>query len=198
MDITVFNYTFHDVQWTGFGWEKIYDFLGIKDFIYFISSPSIQEAVFPIKLVFIFFTVVFFCAVIWFYYNSTYLQYKFLQDVSEFFSKEKYGLQKVSRNWNKIKKRADSGSESDFKLAIIEADDYLYETLQDMGYQGDTFEQLLENSDSKKILSNMDEILQAHTVRNSIVYEAGYALDISTAKRILSIYENAIKNLAAY
>ncbi|MFI5205914.1 MAG: hypothetical protein ACHQVK_03155, partial [Candidatus Paceibacterales bacterium] len=103
-------------------WDQIYNYLGVKDFVYFISSPSIQDALFPIKIVFIFFTAFFFCAVIWFYVNSSYIQYKFLQDTTEFLSKETYGLRKVTKNWRKIKKRAESGTDSDIKLAIIEAD----------------------------------------------------------------------------
>jgi len=195
MDITVFNYTFRNVQWTGFSWEKIYDFLGIKDFIYFISSPAIQRELFSVKLVFIFFTIVFLCMVIWFYRNSSYIQYKFLQDVTEFFSKETYGLRKVTKNWKKIKKTASAGSEAELKLAIIEADDFLYETLVDMGYEGDTFERLLTKS-NKKTLSNLQEIVDAHAVRNAIVYEPDYALDSQKAKKVLSVYENAIKNLS--
>ncbi len=176
-------------------WDQIYNYFGIRDFIYFISSPIIQDALFPIKIVFIFFTVFFFCAVMYFYINSSYIQYQFLQDVIEFFSKETYGLRKVTKSWKKIKKRMEMGSESELKLATIEADDFLYQILQDMGYQGETFEESIQDA-SKKILFNLQDILEAHTIRNSIVYEPDYKLDLEKAKKILSIYENTIKNIA--
>ena len=195
MDITVFNHTFRDVHWTGFSWDAIYDFFGIKDFIYFISSPTIQDTLFPVKIVFIFFTAFFFCAVIWFYVNSSYIQYKFLQDATEFLSHESYGLRKVTKTWKKIKKRVESGSESELKLAIIEADDFLYETLQDMDYMGSTFEEMVEAA-AKKNLPNVEDILQAHETRNAIVYESDYKLDAEKAKKMLAIYESAIKNVA--
>ena len=41
-------------------WEQLYDLLGVREFIYFISSPSIQDQLFGVKLVFIFFAVFFF------------------------------------------------------------------------------------------------------------------------------------------
>ncbi len=176
-------------------WDYLYNLIGIKDFIYFISSPSIQETLFPIKLVFIFFTAFFFCAVIYFYLNSSYLQYQFLQEVTEFFSKESFELKKFNKSWKKIKKRMSSGNEAELKLAVIEADDFLYETLQDMDYDGTTFEELLDAA-AKKNLPNREELLQAHQMRNSIVYEPGYKLDASEAKRILSAYETAIKNVS--
>ncbi len=176
-------------------WDLIYTTLGIKEFIYFISSPSIQQALFPIKMAFILFALFFLIAVIYFYINSSYLQYKFLQDTIEFISKETFGLNKVNKSWKKIKNRMASGTEADLKLAIIEADDYLYETLQDADFQGDTFEELIASA-GKKTISNSEEILEAHAIRNAAVYEPDYKLDSDQAKRILSVYENTIKKIA--
>lgn len=195
MDIRIFTYTIHDFQWSSITWDAFYDLLGIKDFIYFISSSSIQEALWPVKIVFIFFTVFFFCLVLWLYFNSSYIKYQFLQDATEFFSRETYGLHQTNRSWKKIRKRIDSGVESDLRLAIIEADDFLYETLQDAGYQGATLEELIEAGGKK--ISNPREVLDAHKVRNAIVYEPDYNLDANKAKEVLSVYENIIKTVAS-
>ena len=196
MDITVFNYTFHNFQWSAITWENFYNLLGIKDFIYFISSPSIQDAVFPVKLLFICFTIFFFCAVIWFYVNSSYIKYKFFQDTSEFLFKGTSGQRQADKNWKKIKRRIDSGTEPELKLAMIEADDYLYETMQGAGFEGVTFEELVQNADAKKI-TDVSGILQVHQVRNSIVYDPAYNLDLEGAKEMLALYERAIKNIAS-
>src|SRR3989344_7535620 len=100
-------------------WEQLYNLLGIRDFIYFISSSQIQDMLFPVKLVFVTFAMFFLAAVIYFMINSSWLQYKFLEDVTEFVSWQSYGLREISKNWTKIKKRIESGAESDYKLAII-------------------------------------------------------------------------------
>ena len=110
-------------------WEKLYDLLGIKEFIYFISSPSIQDMLFPIRIICLLFAAFFLCAIIWFYVNSSYLKFQFLQDTTEFFSWHAYGLQEVNRMWKKIIKKTESGSENEYKLAIIEADDFLQNVL---------------------------------------------------------------------
>jgi len=195
MDVNIFGQTYHDVHLSAITWEKTYDFFGIKDFVYFISSPSIQAMVLPAKFILICFSIFFLGAVIWFYRNSTYLQYKFLQDVTEFISKEPYGLRKINKGFKEIKKRIESGSEADLKLAIIEADDFLYETLVDMGYEGSSFEELVESA-SKKIFSHGEKVLSAHKIRNDIVYKSDYRLDSQKAKEILSMYEAAVKNIA--
>ena len=125
-------------------WETVYNFFGIKDFIYFISSSQIQDALFPLKIVFIFCSVFFLFFVIYLMINSSWLQYKFLEDVAEFFSWKSYGSREMSKQWGKIKKRTETGAESDYKLAIIDADDFLMEVLDNRGYGEDTFEESIK------------------------------------------------------
>ncbi len=175
-------------------WEALYNLLGIKDFIYFISSPSIQDALLPVKVVFLFFGMFFLAGVIYFMINSSWLQYKFLEDVTEFFSWQSYGLREISKRWTKIKNKADTGSEAELKLAVIEADDFLAEVLEERGFAGKNIEEMLEKA-GKAMLPNIEEILSAHTTRNSIVYDPDYKLDPEKAKNILSIYESAINSI---
>ncbi|MSU60346.1 MAG: hypothetical protein EXS52_00305 [Candidatus Staskawiczbacteria bacterium] len=176
-------------------WDQIYDLLGIKEFMYFISSPALQQELLPIKLVFYAFTLFFFCAVIYFYINSSYLRYKFLQDTAEFFSWQPYGLRSVNKRWNAIMKKTESGAESDYKLAIVEADDFLYQVLEEGGYEGETFEELVTSA-SRKMPTNLKDVLEAHETRNLVVYDLDYKLDVEFVRRILSNYEIAIKNIA--
>ncbi len=177
-------------------WEVVYNFLGITDFIYFISSPQIQDMLFPVKLVFATFAMFFLAAVIYFMINSSWLQYKFLEDVTEFVSWQSYGLREISKNWTKIKKRIESGAESDYKLAIIEADDFLTNVMEDRGYEGKDFEESVKNA-GKLIAPIMSEVMSAHEVRNSIVYNPDYKLDAEQAKKVLNIYESAINTVGA-
>ena len=64
-------------------WEILYNTLGIKDFIYFISSSQIQDMLFPVKLVFVLCSVFFLILTVYFMLNSSWLQYKFLEDITE-------------------------------------------------------------------------------------------------------------------
>ena len=73
--------------------------------------------------------------------NSSWLQYKFLEDVTEFFSWQAYGQREIAKQWDRIKKRTESGAESDYKLAVIDADDFLEEVLENR-----EFENLLTDS----------------------------------------------------
>lgn len=176
--------------------EYINEILAVmQEFIQFISSPAIQDALFPVKIVFIIFFAFFFCAVIYFYINSSYLQNQFLQDTSEFFSRQAYGLNQISRRLKKITKKIEFGTEQEYKIAIIQADDFLFEALESRVSEGETFEELVKNA-AKTILSNKEDVLHAHQVRNTIVYDVNYTLDLEEAKKILIDYEKAIKMIS--
>ena len=175
-------------------WDDLYNLLGIKDFIYFISSSQLQDMLFPVKLIFIFFSLFFLVAVIYFMMNSSWLQYKFLEDVTEFFSWQAFGQRKMQQQWDRIKKRTDSGAETDYKLAIIDADDYLAEVLDNRGYDGNTFEEAIKKA-GKLIAPILDDILRSHEVRNLIIYNPDYKLLPDEAKKILGFYEAAANEI---
>lgn len=175
-------------------WESVYNFLGIRDFIYFISSPQIQDMLFPVKLVFVFFAMYFLVFVIYFMINSSWLQYKFLEDVAEFFSWQAYGQRAMTKQLDRIKKRAESGVESDYKLAVIDADDYLAEVLDERGYEGKDFEEGIKKA-GKLVAPILDDILKAHETRNSIVYNPDFKISAEQAKKVLATYELAIKSI---
>ena len=187
--IFFFLYMLYNILMT---WIDLYNLLGIKDFIYFISSPQLQDYLFPVKLIFVAFGMFFLAFVIYFMINSSWLQYKFLEDVTEFFSWQSYGAREITKRWNKIKKRADSGLESDFKLAIIDADDFLVEVLESRGYEADTFEDSIEMA-RNFVGATAAEILNAHEIRNSIVFDPDYKLPDEQAKKVLDAYEDAVK-----
>jgi len=175
-------------------WETVYNFFGIKDFIYFISSPQLQDSLFSVRIVFIFCAAIFLVFVIYFMLNSSWLQYKFLEDTSEFFHWQAYEVKQANRQWSKIKKRIESGIESDYKIAIIDADDLLVEALDRRGYEGKDFKEVVDKA-SKIIADDLKDVLDAHEIRNSIVYNPDFKISADEVKRILAIYESAVKNI---
>lgn len=176
-----------------FKWDDVYDSLGIKDFVYFISSPDIQSELLPIKVVFILFTILFLWAIIYFYINSSYIYYHYLQGFGDFAHNQQGGAYEANKRWKKIVKKTEDNSESGYKLAIVEADDLMHEILEDKGLEGENFEELINSG--KKTIPNFEDILSGHIIRNSIVYDPDYKLDIELAKKVLNSYEKAIKKV---
>lgn len=117
-----------------------------------------------------------------------------MENTVEFFSWQAYGAREITKQWDKIRKRIESGVEADLKLAVLEADDFLAEVLEDRGYEAETFEESLKKAG--RFLEPISlQILEAHKKRNEIVYDPDMPLSKEEAKSIVSVYESAVNSI---
>ncbi len=98
------------------------------------------------------------------------------------------------RAWQGIKRHFFAGDEANLKLALLEADKVLNETLRLSGFQGETLGDRLKKVTEEE-LPNIQEVWEAHKLRNRLVHETDFKLNRDTAERALTIYEEAFKNL---
>lgn len=173
--------------------EKIFN----RDFISYLISPPFPEFFSVLKIIFLVLTVLFFAAIIFFLFRSNYLNLLIFRDAFEFLNYRPYGIRKVEKTWNKIKARLDTGLESEYKLSIMEADSMLDDTLKRMGYGGETLGERLKGL-TEATLTNIEEIKQAHQIRNNIVHDPDYRLSSDEARKTLAIYEKAFQDLQAF
>ena len=162
-----------------------------------IQSPELQAELLPAKIVFIIFSLAFFIAVVYLMFTSSYLYWEFIIDLTSFFNWRPIGAQKISRQWKRIQNRIETGTEYEYKLAIIEADDLFNNVLENRGFKAKTFEERIKQMDTAQ-LPNLDEIIEVHKIRNSIVYDPDYKIDRDQAKQFLGTYEKGIKNIEPF
>lgn len=168
--------------------------ININTIISFLTSPEIQEKLFPAKIVFLVISGLFLGFIIFALLRTHYLEWLFFQPSVEFFTYRPFGAKKINRAWNKIFRRLETGIESEYKLAIIEADNMLDFTLTKMGYPGQTLEERLGKL-TKTTLPNIEQIYEAHKVRNNIVHDPDYRLSLDEAKKTLNVYGKAFQDL---
>lgn len=99
--------------------------------------------------------------------------------------------------WKYIQKLVDSPNESDWRVAIIEADTMLNELLEDRGYSAPTLAEKLKQADAGTF-SNLQNAWDAHNMRNKIAHE-GSDLSITEleARRTIKMYQNVFEELRA-
>ena len=112
------------------------------------------------------------------------------QDVEIFIQKK----EEASKRWQEILDKLEGDDESGFKMAVIEADKVFDELLKEAGYPGEDMGTRLKQV-TKDQLSNIDEVWQAHKVRNRIAHEPYYQLNKRDAKRAVEIYKKATEDL---
>ncbi|HUC88654.1 MAG TPA: hypothetical protein VMR49_01315 [Candidatus Paceibacterota bacterium] len=109
--------------------------------------------------------------------------------------------QETSRNenprWHYVLTLVESPNESDWRVAIIEADNMLEELFKERGFHGDTLSELLEDAKSGGILS-IQNAWDAHLVRNKIAHEgSNFALSQVEARRVIKMFQNVFEELRA-
>ena len=166
-------------------------------FVSLMTSPDLQQELYPAKVIMIFFTFAFFTILMYFMFVSSYVKYRFFIDFQQFFKLEPAGLRKIARRWRSIKRRMDAGSEYEYKLAIMEAEDLFDDVLIEKGLAGGTFEERL--SHVKKIqLPDPESVLDAHKVRNSVAHDPNYKISKDEAGKILDVFEKGIRSIESF
>ncbi len=105
--------------------------------------------------------------------------------------------QKVSiEGWQSVLDKLENGNEANYKLAVIEADKIFDDILKRIGYQGGDMGERLKQITTAQI-ANIDEVWQAHKMRNRLVHEPDFQLREHEARRIIEIYQRALNDLEA-
>lgn len=150
-----------------------------------------------LKVIFLLFALFFLLVIIYFLKKTTWLRRIFFQDFMEFITSSSYKVGRITKAWEKIIKRLERNTEDEAKLAILEADDILNEILNRMGYKKEeTLEEKLDEI-TPDIISNLEDLYDAHKVHNNIVHDPDYRLSLTEAQRIIFIYEKSLHDLEA-
>jgi len=110
------------------------------------------------------------------------------------FVKSSQVSKKMVRKWEKIEKRLKLDTETELKLAVIEADKFFDKILKRFGYFGKDMGERLKRANTSQI-SNLDQIWEAHKVRNKIVHDSDYSLNAVEAKEAIESYKTALKEM---
>ncbi len=101
----------------------------------------------------------------------------------------------IQEQWNDIMRHIDSTHEGEWKFAVIEADTVVDNVLKNY-FPGATMGDRLMNIDKTKLLS-IDDLWEAHKIRNRLAHDAGYFLRHAEALRAVRLFESTLKELGA-
>lgn len=108
---------------------------------------------------------------------------------------ETTGLGPLQEQWNDIMRHIDSTHEGEWKFAVIEADTIVDGVLKNY-FPGDTMGERLMNIDKTKLLS-IDDLWEAHKIRNRLAHDPNYFLRHAEALRAVRLFESTLRELGA-
>lgn len=94
-----------------------------------------------------------------------------------------FNKKKIYKKWAKIEKRLKTGTEANYKLAVLEADKIFDDILKNIGYEAEIK------------ISNMVEIKQAGKVKNKIIEDNSFILSETEAGNIVTAYKKGLEDL---
>ena len=168
--------------------------INFETILSFLTSHEVQQNLFGLKLGFLIISGVLLISIIVLILKTHYYQWWLFYDASQFLTRRPFGTGRMTMAWNKILNRLKTGSEREYKIAVIDADKMFDYSLKRMGYMGQTLEEKLSKLTSAT-LPNIEDIHQAHKVRNNIVHSPDYKLSLEEATTALDAYKKAFNDL---
>ena len=102
--------------------------------------------------------------------------------------------QYIADSWKEITEMARASTKS-AQHAVIEADKLLDYVLRKRAFKGETMGERLKSA--QKVLSNNNNVWQAHKLRNQLVHEAESKIAPGQVKQALLGFRQALKDLKA-
>ncbi len=125
---------------------------------------------------------------------NSYTEYRFGERYFEMGKmKPKFNIN-IRNSWKEVTEQASSGDDSERRLAVIEADDITNDVFNKLGYEGDTLYDKLAIL-NKDIVLNIEELKEAYKKKKSIAHNPNIEVSKEEAKKIVSIYEETLRDL---
>ena len=101
---------------------------------------------------------------------------------------------KIQKRWQEIESRLKLENNMQNKIAILEADKLVDEVLLNIGYKGSNMKERLDKANANQI-EEIDNLIEAHDIRNKIIYNDKFYLDNEESQRVIRLYREFLDNL---
>ena len=182
-----FEPTFLNIE---FFFNKVFDVL---DTLSNVISKSLDLYINPLLIpIFIFLSIVFFLGIIFLIFKIHQIRKKEKESLAGFLQKTT-GHDEKNERWEMVLNHLESQNPTDWRMAILEADNILEDMVKKMGYDGENLGERLKAVEVSDF-NNLQNAWEAHKVRNKIAHEgSGFDLTKKEANRIIQLYEKVFR-----
>lgn len=128
-------------------------------------------------------------------YNLTQIRKNTREKLYQFAKNAPESPVSINKSWDRVITHVESYNESEWRLAVIEADIMLSELLDTMNLGGDSIGDKLKGIE-KSDFTTLDLAWEAHKVRNQIAHDPAFLLTQREAKRVVGLYEAVFREFA--
>lgn len=193
IDKPLFDPTYLNIEYI---FTKIYN--AIKPVVAFFTDPHTWTVIGIISsCLSIFFIAVIIFSLVRMREIQNYEKMEIDHEIHEALEHDKEKVKNDNPRWHYILTLVESSNESDWRVAVIEADTMLVELLKEKGFAGESAAELLEAARSSGYHS-MQNAWDAHVVRNQIAHAGSeFSLTQIEARRVIKMFQNFFEELGA-
>ena len=178
--------------------EYVFDKIAnsIQPIIAFLTNPQTWSTIGIISALFsiIFLSIIIF-SLVRMYEIQVFDREEIDHEIKHALAKEKERERDLNPRWKYILTLVESPNESDWRIAILEADTLLEEALKERGLTGNTMSELLEEAKTNGYPS-IQNAWDAHLVRNKIAHEGqNFPITQVEVRRVAKLYQNVFEDL---
>ena len=170
---------------------NLYDYFSI-----YLASADWQRIIFTLKIISLFISLLLVAIAIILIFQIRKQLKKSLEMISQSIDEPSFPKKAMVKKWETVLAKLETDDESSYKLAVIEADKIFDDLLKRIGYQGEDMGERLRQLTPAQT-ANLNEVWQAHKLRNQIVHQPDFHLTHSQAQRAVEIYQGALEDLEA-
>lgn len=161
---------------------------------FFTATPFVLRVYLYFKYILIVYSVILLIAVILVLIHSRpkKIVKQIERDLEAMFQRERG--KEFTGKWQEILKRLALPEEASYRIAVIEADKFFEEAMRRLGYVGENFSDRLKQIHPTEI-KNLNEVWQAHRVRNSLAHDPDFKLSHGEAAKAVDAFEKALQDL---
>jgi hypothetical protein len=168
-----------------------------QETIKYLNSSEVQGLLLPFKTIFILLSIFFAGAISYFIYKTPEDVLNEKQKYSDFLffnNFKKFSDTKFKKAWKKACQFLKNDLEPEYKLAVLEAYALFSDLLAERGWRGENLAVQLDSARSDKdFMFDRENLLRLSNLRESIVADKNYRLDMKGVKSLFTEIEEDIK-----
>lgn len=164
----------------------------------FLVSGQLQRNFLALKIIFISLSALFLIFILLILKKDEYDYFDtvFGNEIRARRSYKTAGLKQAQKYWQKIKSRFNKQGEAHYKLALIEAEDFLDDVLVRLGLGGNNLDERLSRLSSQDV-PVLNELQGAHFLCQNIIRDPDYKIEKERAFENFLVFEKALWSLDA-
>lgn len=166
----------------------------IQEINTFLTSPELNDFLFPLKAVFILLSLIMIFLTIYYLYKQSFLLGQTRRKFKNLFSSQEFSVQSdLFNQWKEIRELLPNENQVNYKLIVNKIANLFFDILENSNLNNKTIEELNE-----KQIPNIDSIREIIKLSIRLKNDPTIDIDIEKTKELVSFFEKTLEKMRLF